>query len=223
MKKFIFASILICILALGINSAKADSFDWSFFATPMNISGSLGSTIGWGYTIENFDPNHFLAFVNGPIQLDTGQNVLSSAATVNASVFDFPVVGEATYDSNGNIVPTVISQIYTSANPSDPTSFGTGLYEITLNTFNPLSPVPIGTTFQGTFTLVGSWYANYDDALYQNNPVTTLSNTADYSVMVTAPEIPAIPEPATLLLMVFGSGVMGIGVKRLRKISRNTK
>ena len=76
--------ILVCCTLLVLSTAVyADPFTFSMLPGDGNISGTSGSTIGWGYTITNLSTNWLLTtnlsadlFLNG---------------TANA-LFDFPIL-----------------------------------------------------------------------------------------------------------------------------------
>jgi hypothetical protein len=195
MKKIIFVSVLICILALGTNSAKADF--WTFATIPADgvIGGAPEKPIGWGYTISNLSNNNWLELT----VLDAGpfENATILTTSLGDILFDFPILGP-------NTTVTVMF---------DPVAL-VGLYGITWET----TATP-GFENVGTFTLSAEWYDG--DPLIVGSidlglaPVSSVS----YTATVTSP----VPEPATLVLMGFGSSFMGIGIKRLRKKSRKTK
>jgi hypothetical protein len=75
----------ILILVLSASMAVAAP-DWSFQTTPADgvISGSPGSTIGWGYTIMNLDATLWLLLNN--LTADPFTNATPE------SLFDFPTV-----------------------------------------------------------------------------------------------------------------------------------
>jgi hypothetical protein len=194
MKKIIFALILIFILALGDSSAKADS--WSFATIPANgeISGAPGETIGWGFSIAN-STNNFLAVSS------IGNGIWSSYVTNINPLILFPIV-----DPFDNLT---VNYSYNSLG-------STGLYEITWT-----NDAPIGwqerpdINNKWVFIISVDFYTDSD----LKNYVGSDSITVPYLATVTSP----VPEPATLVLMCFGSSFMGIGIKRLRKKLRKTK
>jgi hypothetical protein len=55
---------------------------------------------------------------------------------------------------------------------------------------------------------------HYDDMSY-HDPLEDRSYSV--AINVTSVQLAPVPEPATMLLMLFGSGVMGAGIKRLRR------
>jgi hypothetical protein len=218
MKKIIITSILICILALGVNSARADSFTftgdpvpfgWSFELLPTaKINGAQGETIGWGYSITNKDPINFLCVNN--IGSDTLFENVDVSAMGGAGVFDLPIV-------NPKTTWTIIYTYWApdiKPDPLDPSKTimiinSTGLYEITW-----ANSAPNGFENKGNFELSTSWLDQGSNRINDRDFVMT----ASYSATV-AP----VPEPATLVLMGFGSSFLGIGIKRLRKKLRKTK
>lgn len=81
---------MLSVLGLGflVWSTAAQAIpDWSFALLPSDgaISGSPGSTVGWGYTIVNLDSTNWLSLTG--ISADIFLN-----GTPDASVFDFPVL-----------------------------------------------------------------------------------------------------------------------------------
>jgi hypothetical protein len=124
---------LMVLLSLGlccIVPAFADSLLYTFATIPLDgeISGNLGDTIGWGYEIDNLDPNNWLVATN----LDAGSFTGASAA----SVFDFPILAPG----EDLVVPF------------DPIA-GNGLYEVVWDA----GTAPGGSN-QGVFTLSADWY-----------------------------------------------------------------
>lgn len=75
-------------LALSLWTAPAHAIpDWTFSTLPLDgaVSGEVGSTIGWGYTISNLDETNWLA-------LSTLDSDLFQFGTPDASVFDYPIL-----------------------------------------------------------------------------------------------------------------------------------
>ena len=103
---------------------------WSFSVLPTggDIAGSAGSTIGWGYTIDNPDTVNSLSLTG--LVADPFLN-----GTPDGSLFNYPVVAP-------NSTITVAYHAST----------GTGLYALT---WDPSAPV--GSVDRGTFTLSADW------------------------------------------------------------------
>ena len=124
-------SIAFLLFGLGcIVPASADSLDYTFATIPLNgeISGNIGDTIGWGYEIDNLDPNNWLVATN----LDAG----SFSGATATSVFDFPILAPG----EDLVVPF------------DPIA-GIGLYEVVWD-----AGTAPGSSNQGIFTLSADWY-----------------------------------------------------------------
>ena len=170
-------SLAVVILGLALPSlARADSWTLTLFPGA-DISGPAGSTIGWGFTIDNLSSST-LMLVN--LSADVFQH-----ATPNANIFSLPLV-----DPN--------SMLTVDYNPGTD-----GLYELTW-----YSDAPIGFINSGTFLVSAEWC----------DPTLTVctsapNQSAGYSATVTAST--TIPEPATLVLLCTGLGVMAVSRKRL--------
>jgi hypothetical protein len=190
MKKIIFVSVLICILALGINFAKADS--WTFATIPADgvIEGEPGAIIGWGYTISNLSDTDWLVL--------TGLNAGSFTNAIATDLFDEPILAPA----------TTASEIFDASSQ-------TGLYAITLDTL-----AHIGEVNTGSFILSAEWW---DGDPFGVGQFVTIAKDQSHPYTATVVSSSPVPEPATVVLMGFGSSFMGIGIKRLRKKLRKTK
>ena len=113
---------VLALIALGMllaPVARADS--WTITLIPMSgdISGSAGSTIGWGFTIDNQS--------DSTLFLDTVSADVFQHATPNAGIFSFPEI-----DPNSSLTIDYL--------------MGTdGLYEITWDANAPAGFVNSGT------------------------------------------------------------------------------
>lgn len=130
MRNRLFLVIASAALLLSSALAHADSFSFSFATTPADgaISGAAGATIGWGYTISNLDPDHWLL----PTALNSD---LFQLASPNAFLFDFPALAPG----------ATISESYSPGLA--------GLFELT---WDPTAPA--GFTNAGTFILSADFY-----------------------------------------------------------------
>ena len=98
MKRARFAAVLFGMLFLGV-AATGHTAGFTFETIPPggNLAGSPGETVGWGYKIENTDPNYWLSV----------GNISSDPFTVgvpDATVFDYPKLapgGSRTVNYNG--------------------------------------------------------------------------------------------------------------------------
>lgn len=73
----------------------------------------------------------------------------------------------------------------------------------------------------------GTEYVTFTDrswgfSMYSGGQGVVLKNDTEprYALAVHSGQVP-VPEPTTMLLMAFGSGIMGAGIRRLRKKKRN--
>jgi hypothetical protein len=128
MKKYT-AAFLIALGLTTLPSAWADSYTFSVIPPSGDITGPPGSTIGWGYSIDNLSTNDWL--VTTALNADPFLNVTPN------SLFDFPDLPPLT----------------TATEAFDPIG-GTGLYELTWD-----STAPIGFTNLGVFTLSADFYS----------------------------------------------------------------
>ena len=109
-------------------SASADTFDFNLVPTSGIISGSPGSTVGWGYTIVNNSTSDWL--VTTALSAGTFSNGLPQ------SLFDFPVVAP---------LSTVTQQFNMDT--------GNGLFQISWD----ISAV-VGSQNSGSFGLSAEWW-----------------------------------------------------------------
>lgn len=124
-------SLVFIAAALVVPASRADSFTFSFATTPASgaISGAAGATIGWGYTITNLDPDHWL--VASGLNSDLFQH-----ATPDAFLFDLPVLAPG-------------ATLTVSYSPGL-----AGLFELTWD-----NNAPVGFTNVGNFVLSADFYS----------------------------------------------------------------
>jgi hypothetical protein len=149
----------------------AVSDDYDFTVIPADVAGTPGSTVGWNYSITNNSATDWLVLTT----LNAGTFDHGTPTTL----FDFPIVAP----------DTRVSQTF------DP-SLLTGLYELTWD-----STAPVGFVNRGVFDVSGEWWT--DDPLAGGIFLSDAADkTAAYSAAVTGvPGVPALPEPATGLVL----------------------
>ena len=186
-RKLMLIALAVAIHAALVPTAHADS--WTFTLDPVggSISGSAGSTIGWGYTITNSSTTNWL-MLSG-LSADAFQH-----ATPDASLFLFPVVAP-------------MSSLTVTYNAS---TFE-GLFQITWD-----STAPVGFVNGGTFVLSAEFW-DADPFSGGNFASFALDQSALYSATVTPGGVTPVPEPASLILFSSGLCAVAWRVRGLSK------
>ncbi|MGH9396194.1 MAG: PEP-CTERM sorting domain-containing protein [Terriglobia bacterium] len=192
-KSVISVAIVLGFLVLFVSVASfADDVTLTLIPASGDVSGSLGSTVGWGYTLTTNTSNWLEtlsvsagSFIDGPPNL----------------IFDFPNVGP-------NSSLTEDFPLVSTASCSSPPC---GLYEFTWN-----SNAPSGDVNSGMFT-VSSEYFSGDAANPASNDLGPAPDaSASYSVSVSS-STTVTPEPSTVLLLL--TGLCGLGLWHRRWLS----
>jgi hypothetical protein len=164
MKKQLVKLILVMsmILLLGGQSAYAIP-DWSFDLLPAggNVSGPAGSTVGWGYEIQNLSDTYWLSVMS----LDS-DIFLSTNGIPDATIFDYPSLAPLATWSVAYLPDTA------------------GLYQFTWD-----SGVTDGTTEAGEFRLTAEWY-NVDPLGGGSLNGAAPDKNAAYTATVTSAAVP---------------------------------
>jgi hypothetical protein len=184
-------SLTVAVL-LATHGARAENtFTFTTLPDPGDVSGTAGSTVGWGYSITNNSLTDALDLTGIDSTL-----YLATDGVPDASIFDFPVLAPN----------TTVTEDY------DPMGFF-GLFQFT---WNP--DVPVGTTETGYFTLYGAFCDPSVDMFCGDDGGTVLSTnfaTADYTATVSSSVGTPVSEPSSLLLLL--SGLCGIGLWSWRR------
>jgi hypothetical protein len=148
--------VAVFLLFMGA-TAYADSITLSTLPASGAVSGTAGSTIGWGYTLTNNSATNF--FVSESIDSSL---FLSAKGTPDASIFDFPI----------------LAPLQTVSLAYDPLNL-LGLFQFTWNT-----NVPVGTTETGNFMVFGQFCSDPANSSTCGNVV---HGSASFSANVTSP------------------------------------
>ena len=119
---------LLTLCFCAIPGIAADVYTFSLLPSDGNINGAPGSTIGWGYQLQNQSTSDWL--------VTTGLNAGSFQNAAPDLIFDFP-------DLAPGATATVAFNAATSA----------GLYELTWS-----ATAPLNFTNSGTFALSAQWW-----------------------------------------------------------------
>jgi len=171
------------------HAARADSL--IFTATPGDVSGPAGTTIGWGFTLTNTSATDYLDISGIDADLFASAN-----GTPDASIFLFP-----------NLAPgQSVTQLY------DPVA-GVGLFQFTWNL-----GLTVGTTEAGQFRLFGAFCEpSIDQFCAEDGSVTSIVlATGDYTATVSSSTVAQISEPSAVLLLFSGFCAIGLCAHRQR-------
>jgi PEP-CTERM motif len=144
------------LLMMGA-AAHAESITLSTLPASGAVSGTPGSTVGWGYTLTNNSAANF--FISESIDSSL---FLSANGTPDASIFDFPT----------------LAPLQTVSLAYDPLNL-LGLFQFTWNT-----NVPVGTTETGNFMVFGQFCSDPTNLSTCGNVVT---GSASFTATVTSP------------------------------------
>jgi hypothetical protein len=177
-------------LVSALAASAADVYTFGLLPPSGSVQGAPGSTVGWGYALQNQSSALWLV----PINLNAG----AFANGTPALLFDFPVLAPA----------TSVAESFDPAQPS-------GLYELTWD-----SSAPAGFTNTGTFTLDAEWWSGDPLAggvLVSGAPSASASYRA--SVAAPAVPEPGTFELTTMTLIGLLLVVAGFRRSRSRAIS----
>jgi hypothetical protein len=121
-------TIVLAVLMAAIPACAAEIYTFDLLPSNGSIAGAPGSTVGWGYSIQNESASLWLV-----------TSGLNSGVFTNGTphlLFDFPIIGPG----------------QTAIVPYDPTTLS-GLMALT---WNPSAPLGVNNT--GSFVLAGEWW-----------------------------------------------------------------
>ena len=178
------------ILLLAASSAGIASADLTLLPTP-DITGTPGSTIGWGYTITNTSSDWLET---------TGLTAPSFPFGTPVAIFDYPVVAP-----NSSVTET----FSTTTLNNGCTLLPCGIYEITLPVTLPSNP-----TISGSFDVTTELF---DSDPLTNLNASDLGAGPTLSADFQVSEIPGspVPEPREYgLLLAFGLALIALRLQR---------
>ena len=178
-KTFGWTAVSVFIFMSSVATLHGDSFSVSLIPSSGDVSGPAGSTVGWGYSLDNESLNDWLVTTN--LQAGTFLNGSPN------SLFDFPDLGPGD------------SAMVTF----DPVA-GTGLYELTWD-----GSAPSGFTDTGTFELDAEWWSgdplNGGSFISEATPIfVSYSAVVESGVTSAVPEPSSLPMMILIWLCVLG-------------------
>jgi hypothetical protein len=139
----IFAVALVGIgIIVAASGARADSLSFGFSLEPAGgaITGSPGSTIGWGYDVTNNSASDFLLL-----------SAVNSLVSFDPKFGPEALIGVAAGNPPPLLAPGASQTVFFNASPLD-LSNQTGLFELALSPNAPLG------TLTGQFDLTGDFF-----------------------------------------------------------------
>lgn len=174
MRRLILLALIATTMLFCNQSAKADSFTFTLVPSSGDVTGTAGSTVGWGYSVTNDSSSDWLLLVG-----------------VNANTFATGTATALLGVDPGNPVPLLAPGETQTVDFS--TTAETGLYELLFNTTDA-----VGASDSGQFDLTGFFYTDTTFA----DLAGIADDYANYSATVVAPV--NTPEPSSLLLLGVG-------------------
>jgi hypothetical protein len=171
--------VALAVWLVSASAAHAAPFTLSLLPPDGVISGTPGSTIGWGYTLTNDSDSDWLMLTG--LGADPFEH-----ATADASLFTAPILAPG----------ATITVAY------DATAF-TGLFQLTWD-----NTAPIGFTNSGHFVLSAEFWDGDPLDLTSSFVALALDQLVPYSAFVSTPIETPVPEPGTLLLTAAGAGLL---------------
>jgi hypothetical protein len=196
MKPWVAILLVLGVVVVSVTStpAHADEVVLTLIPASGNVSGSPGSTVGWGYTLTN---NTSQWITTMTVSADPFRN-----GTPNL-IFDFPAVAP---DSS----VTLDFSTGASASCAFPPC---GLYELTWD-----SAAPMGFMNSGTFTVSSDFFSAEPGTSGAIDLGHAPDADASYSATVSGTHV--TPEPSSLLLLISGLGVSVLQIKRRMRSGR---
>jgi hypothetical protein len=190
------AALILTAAAATASLAKADTV--TITVPQADISGSPGSTIGWGINLES--TTHYMTIAN--VSLLPGPSIGTFTDMLSIR-YPFEVGPSPAPQSSVN---EVFNQ-----------GLGTGLASFAID-----GGAPPGAVAYGILYIVYNLYnfsPNYDPAFDPFDPAHTHSegNVVEIPVSITVVEAPAVPEPSTWLSVGFGCALGLAGMYRRRR------
>jgi hypothetical protein len=188
--KFLNSFLLgLLVLAIAGGARADDTYSFSIVPTGGAVSGTPGSTVGWGYSLTNNSTTDFLLTLGV-----SEDSVLDLLGTVDTTIFDLPIVAPL----------GTVSENYDPINPA-------GMFGLSQLFLDPgLTP---GTTATGHF-FIDAVFCDVTLTICSN---TIETESAAVPVTATSPGGTPISEPSSILLLASGLCAIGVGICSRRK------
>jgi hypothetical protein len=217
MKKIIFIMVAVFLICFSAVGAQANLITFDDLATP----NSGGGVSNWGLVPNAYDGFNWVGW-----EVTQGTGAGNSYVNVYNNTDSIPSDQNFIYNGgDGNLVVTTSSgtefdflSAYLSSFVQNNTLQGFSATSVTIEGY-------LGATLVQSDTVdLTNQFVKYTFAGFTDIDTLKFTSTAEgkYYGMDNFESAP-VPEPATLLLMGLGSGIMGAGIKRLRKKFRKNE
>lgn len=196
-------SCILCALALAWSSSQALAFEFSLLPGGGAASGPAGSTVGWGYSITNTDPQNWLVTnwsfatspLDGTLSAPAGGTMTWGYSITNPDPLNWLMLSGLSADAFLNGTPD--ASVFDLPIIAPNSTVSGNLYQFTWDPTAPMDGIN-----SGIFTLTADWYDE------EFNFLDGAPNRSAYYMASVAP----VPEPSAWLL--FGVGLAGLGLYR---------